>query len=875
MSNNAGRIEITENTLLKLLVRRGSNTERSNIVLSEGELGYTVDTRRLFVGDGVTTGAYPTSLFLYFGTNHPSTWASAAEVGDVAYDSIAGGIYRLTSKPYSTSSNWNLFSGPLANRVDGETLQLNTTTGVMSVNVLSAAQLDPELAGLGLEFNGTRELQTTANQQFDAIATRNNAYINLPQSIQFGTQGGASVFNMPSLDGAAGSILTTDGLGNLVFAAPYTNQTQYMVLSSNQIPVGSIVPFGSGGNFNSTSSTIPYGYFLCNGATKSGTTYATLCAVIGQFYGGTAPNFKVPLLTATNFVYIIKYLEDLVSAASTVAVDNVSLTAYDASNAASTTTLIFPNSGIAYQIGVKDYISKTQTEMQISSLSASVDVQISSLSAAVDILESQDPRFAKRIIIPTLNTGTTMICYQQGFLLDAANNVRAAGNSDTSTNGSAIGYGSSDANVPFFFPTSIGLSANEYAISAYSLGNFTAILTNEGNIFTAGKSTIGLLGAGATTVNNTFIQINPSYFNYEKLTQIAGSYTNTDTIPEVCMYAITEPGNLYGWGEGGSGSLGIGSTTDQTTPIKINETAYTQGADYSSLSAVKVKKIATTSSGTTQYALVIDENDKLHACGNNANGNLGLTNSSNRTIFYKVSANIGSLTVNDVFVGGFTSNSNSYIMTGPENSLWSAGSFESGALGNGGVANQTTFKAVSSVTGALQLSGVASLTVNSDASNVLSVAALLQDNSMVVWGENGNYQLGDGTITDRTIPVRPLAPFTGIKKIQYHSDTLFMLTTAGDLYSVGGSNLDGIAGNGTVTSTTTTKTKVVNIQRDKFDDFIVIGYTTTAPAYNRTVYAITNNTIKKQFYAWGRNANGQCGLPTSLNPILIPVAVSL
>ena len=64
MSNSAGRIEITENTLLKLLIRRGSNTERTNVVLSEGELGYTVDTRRLFVGDGVTTGAFPTSLFL-------------------------------------------------------------------------------------------------------------------------------------------------------------------------------------------------------------------------------------------------------------------------------------------------------------------------------------------------------------------------------------------------------------------------------------------------------------------------------------------------------------------------------------------------------------------------------------------------------------------------------------------------------------------------------------------------------------------------------------------------------------------------------------------------------------------------------------------
>lgn len=860
MSNSAGRIEITENTLLKLLIRRGSNTERTNVVLSEGELGYTVDTRRLFVGDGVTAGAYPTSLFLYFGTGHPSTWAAEAEAGDVAYDSIAGGIYRLAAKPYGNSSNWTLFSGPLANRVDDATLQLSTSTGVMSVKTVSAAQLDPELAGLGLEFQD-RELQTTADQQFDAIAPRDNAFLQMPQAIQFGTAGGATVFNMPAFDGAAGSVLTTDSFGNLVFATPTTYQTQYMVLSSNQVPVGSIVPYGSGGNFNAASSTVPHGYFLCDGSTKNGTTYSSLCAVIGQYYGGTAPNFNVPLLTASNFVYIIKYLEDVIFDISTVAVDNVSLTAYDATNNASTSTLVFPNTGTSYQIGVQDYVSKTYVDAQFE-------------------LNAQDPRLAKRIIIPTLNTGTTMICYQHGFLLDAADNVRAAGDSDTSTTGSAIGYGDSNTLVPVFFPVAVGLSANEFAISAYSLGNFTALLTNEGNVFTAGKSEYGLLGAGAAEVHNTFIQINPSYFNYEKVTQLAGSYTNSDSVPNVCMFAITEPGNLYGWGLNSSGSLGIGTTDDQTTPIKINENAYTQGSNYSSLSAVKVKKVATSNAGANQFAFVIDENDELHSCGNNQNGNLGLTNTVNRTIFYKVSANIASLAVNDVFVGGFIDNSNAYITTGAENYVWSTGSFENGVLGNNNTStNQTMFKPVSSVSGSLQLSGVASLALNADVSDILSITALLQDNSLVAWGTNGTYQLGDGSDVNKNIPVVPLAPFTGIKKIQYHNDTLFMLTTAGDIYSVGGVNTDGIAGNGTTTGGTTTKTKTVNIQRHKFDDFIVVGYRNIsdpmATVLNRTVYAITKDPHKKQFYAWGRNKQGQCGLPVDMDPILIPIAVPL
>ena len=49
-------IQILENTLLKLLVRRGTNEDRKQITLETGELGYATDTKRLYIGDGVTGG---------------------------------------------------------------------------------------------------------------------------------------------------------------------------------------------------------------------------------------------------------------------------------------------------------------------------------------------------------------------------------------------------------------------------------------------------------------------------------------------------------------------------------------------------------------------------------------------------------------------------------------------------------------------------------------------------------------------------------------------------------------------------------------------------------------------------------------------------
>ena len=882
MSNSAGRIEITENTLLKLLIRRGSNTERTNVVLSEGELGYTVDTRRLFVGDGVTTGGFPTSLFLYFGTNHPSTWAAEAEAGDVAYDSIAGGIYRLAAKPYNVSGNWTLFSGPLANRVDDATLQLNSSTGVMSVKTVSAAQLDTELAGLGLEFVGARELQTTANQQFDAIAPRNNAFIQMPQAIQFGTAGGAAVFNMPAFDGAAGTVLTTDSFGNLVFATPGTYQTQYMVLSSNQVPVGSIVPFGSGGNFNATSSTVPHGYFLCDGSVKSGTTYSALCAAIGRYYGGTAPDFKVPLLTASNFVYIIKYLQDTVFGVSTVVVDNVALTAYDATNAQSVTTLVFPNSGIEYQLGINDYISKTQTAQLTAQLSAEILL---------------DPRYPARLLMPDYNCGVTQIGRVQSFFLDAAGDIRGAGNGATITYGNPIGTGNSSVDVDFFFPLCIPLETNEIAISAVSVGNGTLVLTNQGNIYGTGANDNGFLGLG-TTVNaiTAFTKIPSLSFNNEPVTQLITSHNSVSASPDpqVSVYAITSANNAYAWGYNNSGELGIGSTSITRFPVKINA-AFVQGAASSAISAVGIKKIVVGGFAAAATAFAIDTNNRLYGAGDNTDGQLGLSykGSSNRTIFYPVTSYYGlsaspinpaitttqlitaqNIEVDDVYVSGYTSGyTTCYFITGGR--VWAAGANTGGALGVGN--SNTTFDATvfSPVSGYgssatfNQLTGVETLALNARQNLGASVVALHTDKSISVWGENSTRQLGDGTSTDRLSAVRPSAPFTGIKKVQFHTDTQFILTTAGDIYSVGGNNSNGVAGNGTTTSNTV-KTKVLMPQRVKFEDFQIRGEGT-----NRFAIAITNDAYKKELYCWGYNVQGQLGINKAITPVLVPLRVQL
>ena len=76
-------------------------------------------------------------------------------------------------------------------------------------------------------------------------------------------------------------------------------------------------------------------------------------------------------------------------------------------------------------------------------------------------------------------------------------------------------------------------------------------------------------------------------------------------------FAIDENGYLYGWGNNEVGQLGLGNTTNQYTPIKIN--------------ASKWKTIypMIRYSESDSFVFAIDENDHLYSWGKNDKGSLG------------------------------------------------------------------------------------------------------------------------------------------------------------------------------------------------------------------------------------------------------------
>lgn len=110
--------------IIKFQARRGTDNQRLNVVLDEGEIGYTTDGKRLFIGDGATSGGISQTTKIYPpGTPFENT---NGFIGDVVYRSNL--LWQLTGSNSSLSANW-AYIGP---RTDNTTIEFNSA-GALSV----------------------------------------------------------------------------------------------------------------------------------------------------------------------------------------------------------------------------------------------------------------------------------------------------------------------------------------------------------------------------------------------------------------------------------------------------------------------------------------------------------------------------------------------------------------------------------------------------------------------------------------------------------------------------------------------------------------------------------------------------------------------
>ena len=93
-------------TIVKLKIRRGTDAQRKSVVLEQGELGYAIDTQRLFVGNGVILGGTVAGNIIHPPLSIPGTRVnqSNAVAGDCVYENSV--LWQLTGSSFSDINGW-------------------------------------------------------------------------------------------------------------------------------------------------------------------------------------------------------------------------------------------------------------------------------------------------------------------------------------------------------------------------------------------------------------------------------------------------------------------------------------------------------------------------------------------------------------------------------------------------------------------------------------------------------------------------------------------------------------------------------------------------------------------------------------------------
>lgn len=146
-------------TIVKLKVRRGSDAQRKTIILDQGEVGYTLDTRRLFVGDGSTEGGHvignkSVGPFTNIASLGPGVGESPGlQLGDIGYADSR--LYTLTSTIYNDAlSGWSYIGnkpdGTFIDTVGGSGTDKNFLTLKKNPGAIDSRYMAPAVFGQGL-----------------------------------------------------------------------------------------------------------------------------------------------------------------------------------------------------------------------------------------------------------------------------------------------------------------------------------------------------------------------------------------------------------------------------------------------------------------------------------------------------------------------------------------------------------------------------------------------------------------------------------------------------------------------------------------------------------------------------------------------------
>lgn len=199
--------------------------------------------------------------------------------------------------------------------------------------------------------------------------------------------------------------------------------------------------------------------------------------------------------------------------------------------------------------------------------------------------------------------------------------------------------------------------------------------------------------------------------------------------------AVKADGTVWAWGNNGQGQLGDGTITDKYHPVQV---AGLTG--FSDVSAGFSHSLALKSDGT------------VWAWGSNYSGALGTGDTTDSTLPIQVK-DPGDPTGFLTGVIAVSTGRKLSVALKNDGTVWTWGVNSNGQLGDGMLLDHFLPAKVKDPTGTGDLTGVAAVSTLAVDDDIV-VLALKSDGTVWGWGNNANYQIGDGTNLNRPLPAQ-------------------------------------------------------------------------------------------------------------------------
>lgn len=458
-----------------------------------------------------------------------------------------------------------------------------------------------------------------------------------------------------------------------------------------------------------------------------------------------------------------------------------------------------------------------------------------SFSSPTQMVQPDDQRVKKVAVVNGANNNqSTVAITESGDVFGRGrNNNRQLGGSSTSNQTSW---------------TKMDLPGDRRAVDVQT-GYYNSYLrTADGKVYGFGRGTAGQLGNGSTTTSNpTAQEFNIGSLNARKLAVASSSaVAETGSIGQNGAYVLASDNQVYGAGQNHVGQLGDGSTTNRSTPVKLQLPG--------SLTAQDVKTMYFT-------ACVLASDRQVYCVGDNKYGQLAQGDTNDRSTAVQFPLPGGVIAV-DFAVGYATVH-----VIGSDGQIYTAGRNNAGQLGVGDTTQRETPATV--IAPVTELERIPRMTSIARA----WTSILASDGTVWGTGQNQEGQLGNGTTAaQQTTPTLFQLPSGYARDVRGGAWATRVLSSNGQLYGAG-QNQTGHLG---ISSTSDQPNPV---QFELPNDLTVRDYTiSTSPGEAVTQVLASDNLV----YGVGKNGQGQLGIgstsqvnvPSTTNRFKLPSGVT-